>query len=185
VLREPIPADSDLVKFIGSPLRDVFRSLLSTTAEDKRIEEAVVAYRVRFADVGLFENAVYEGIPQVLERLSGDARLFVATSKPGLDAKRILEHFGLAHYFQSIYGSEFDGRLSVKSELIAHVVGTAGLNPQETVMVGDRYHDVAGAIQNGIEPAGVLWGHGSREELSAAGAKQLFDTPDELVRIVA
>jgi phosphoglycolate phosphatase len=185
VLREPIPAEGDLEKFIGPPLRDAFCELLATTPEDERIAAAVTAYRDRFSAEGMFENAVYEGIPQVLSALSSrNAQLFVATSKPHVYAKRILEHFELAQYFRGVYGSELDGRLSNKGELIGHVLAAASLRARDTVMVGDRLHDVMGALQNKVLPVGVLWGYGSREELTAAGAKQLFENPAELARLV-
>lgn len=181
-LRKPVPEDSELVKFIGPPLRASFRDLLSS---EEDADAAVAAYRDRFAAVGLFENAIYEGIPEALEALQAQGgRLFVATSKPRIFAERIIEHFGLAKHFSTVYGSELDGRLSDKSELIAYALAKSKLPPKDTAMIGDRRHDIAGALSNGVFAAGALWGYGSREELTAAGAQKLYSNPRELEQIV-
>jgi phosphoglycolate phosphatase len=183
-LNAPIPPESELESFIGPPLRDVFAQLLS--GDSGRVEAAVAAYRDRFTALGMFENAVYDGIPEVLDSLvARDVQLYVATSKPRVYAEQILVHFGLSRHFVAIYGSELSGALSDKGELIAHVLETAALRPAETVMVGDRLHDIRGARRNQVLPIGVLWGYGSREELSAAGAERLFERPDELQQLVA
>lgn len=181
-LGELSPPDSDLERFIGPPLHDTFSRLLS--GDSARIETAMRAYRERFSAVGMFENAVYPGIPQGLESLGAlGADLFVATSKPQVFAERILTHFGLARYFKEIFGSELSGVRSDKGELIGHVLVTARLRSNDTVMVGDREHDVRGARRNRVRAVGVLWGYGSREELAAAGAERLLEQPSDLVSL--
>ena len=181
-LDQPVPSRSDLQQLIGSPLRDVFNKLLPR--EDDLLESAISAYRERFAAVGMFENAVYAGIPEAIESLASQgARLFVATSKPVVFAEQILDHFGLAKHFSAIYGSELSGERSDKTELIAYVLETSRLRPKDTMMVGDRHYDVNGAMQNDVLPIGALWGYGSREELSAAGAKRLAEKPADVEQL--
>lgn len=179
-LGQPVPADSELLRFIGPPLRDSFRELLDTT-DDAPVEQALAFYRERYSAIGLFENNVYSGIPEALEalRVRGHT-LFVATSKPGVFAQRIVEHFHLADYFRTIWGSELDGTRSNKASLIAHVLQQEKLSPRETVMVGDRSHDAVGARANEIVPVGVLWGYGDEQELTAAQCKLLLRTPADL-----
>ena len=178
-LGEPSPRDSDLERFIGPPLHDTFARLLS--GDGARIEAAIQAYRERFATLGLFENTVYSGIPEVLESLGAlGAELFVATSKPQVFAEQILAHFGLAKHFKEVFGSELSGVRSDKGELIGHALATARLRSDDTVMVGDREHDVRGARRNHVRAVGVLWGYGSREELTAAGAERLLEQPSDL-----
>jgi phosphoglycolate phosphatase len=183
-LGQPVPAEKVLEGLIGPPLGATFRELLGPRA-DSAVGAAIAAYRERYSSVGMFESLVYEGIPDVLASLSSrGARLFVATSKPRVFAERILEHFDLARYFSAVHGSELDGRLSEKGDLVAHVLATSGLSASETLMVGDRRHDIVGALRNNVVPVGVLWGYGSEDELVAAGATRLLREPREAAGLV-
>ena len=108
-------------------------------------------YRERFSDVGLFENAIYDGIDDVLTAL-GDSghRLFVATSKPHVFADRIIDHFGLRHHFEHVFGSELDGTRVDKSRSAGICAEEAAVDPARTLMIGDRSHDMVGARNNGM-----------------------------------
>lgn len=179
------PADMDFQRFIGPPLRDTFALLLESHIDEECVTAAIDAYRERFSVTGMFENSVYDSVPAALDTLiARGARLYVATSKPRVFAERILEHFGLANRFAAIYGSELDGSLCEKAELIAHALAHSALNPKQTMMIGDRHHDIVGAIRNEVLPAGVLWGYGSETELRDAGATTLLSSPAEIPGLV-
>ena len=174
--------DDDLTWCIGPPLLGSFEKLVGSKQEAER---ALVLYRERFGEIGLFENKVYPGIRDVLQDLADEGRrLFVATSKPTVYADRILQHFELKDYFETIFGSELDGTRADKTDLLAWVVAQAVLEPAETVMIGDRRHDVLGAKNNGIGAIGVLYGYGDREELIGAGADMLCAAPGDLVNTI-
>ena len=170
------PPDSDLECYIGPPLQECFASLLPSESPEQ-IDTAVDLYRQRFSTDGIFENEVYPGIHDALAELrTGGASIYIATSKPCV----FVDHFGLRSYFQMIYGSELDGTRSNKSELIAHILAKESIPPRSTFMVGDRAHDVIGAITNGVFPVAALWGYGTREELNAAGATIFCERPEVL-----
>ena len=173
-----ISPDIKLESYIGPPLRDTFRSLCG---EDSDVEAAVAFYRERFSTIGLFENRVYDGIPLCLEQLRGRVKtIHLATSKPRIYAQQIIQHFELERYFDVIYGSELDGRLDDKTELINHILKREKLDAANTVMIGDRSFDVVGARNNNVRAIGVLWGYGSEAELDQAGAHQTCNHPAEL-----
>jgi phosphoglycolate phosphatase len=173
----PPRPESELLKCIGPPLLGSFQDLLGTT-DATRCSQAMQHYRDRFSDVGLYENAVYPGIPEALARLqTAGYALILATSKPLTYAKRILTHFELDPYFAATYGSELDGRMSDKGELIYHILRAESLEPNKTLMVGDREHDIHGATKAGIRSLGVLYGYGSEDELRSAGATALCESP--------
>ena len=110
--------------------------------------------------------------------------LFVATSKPQVQAKRIVDHFGLGEFFETVYGCELDGTRSRKPELLAYAIAqNPGAIPR--TMVGDRKHDLIGAVANGIRPIGVSYGYGSIEELTAAGAIKIVGTPSALPEVLS
>jgi len=183
-LGQPCPDDEALASFIGPPLRGTFATLLGTR-EAPLIEEAIRLYRERFGVVGLFENRVYDGVPDMLERLRGAGRFLVVTSKMAEYAERIVRHFGLAPHFVAVYGAEPAGRFDDKAELVAHVLAREGLAPERTVMIGDRAFDVVAARKNGLRAIGVLWGYGSEPELRAAGAEALCPAPAALPAALA
>ena len=179
------PGEDSLAKYIGPPLFSTFRELLHTD-DPSLIETAIAAYRERFSNVGMFENRIYEGVPDALERLrSYGATLVVATSKPEVFARRILQHFELNGWFKEVYGSKLDGTLSDKKDLVGHILERERISPTCSVMVGDREHDVVGAKGNGVRAIGVLWGYGGRVELEGAGADWLCEAPSALPGLVA
>jgi len=183
-LGQPAPPPEDLRSCIGPPLKQSFLTLLETT-DDRLAETAIAHYRERFGTVGLFENQVYPGIDQALTKLRHRGhRLFVATSKPTVFATKIVEHFGLSSHFHVIYGSELDGTRCEKAELLAHLLHRESLLAAQTLMIGDREHDVLGAKANGLRAIGVLWGYGTRDELNTAGATICLDSPAQLPRAV-
>ena len=170
--------------FIGPPLTDAFSEYFGFSEEDAKT--AVLYYRERYTDIGLFENTVYDGIPEMLSRLREAGKtLILATAKPEPFAKRILEHFGLADYFDLIVGATFDGTRHNKIDVLRHALsGVEDANIKDSVMVGDRSHDCLGAAHFGMDCIGVLYGYGSREELTDAGAKYIAETPKDVCRII-
>ena len=179
------PPMEALVWCIGPPLWQTWPVLLGSD-DPAESEQAMVHYRERFATVGLFENKVYDGIPEVLGALREDGcALFLATSKPLVFARKILAHFDLDRFFAGLHGAELDGRLSGKGELLSHLLIDRGLAPEVTVMVGDRKHDVIGARTAGLRALAVTYGYGSREELVAAAPDGLCDRPADIPDAIA
>ncbi|MCA9917352.1 MAG: HAD hydrolase-like protein, partial [Anaerolineales bacterium] len=144
-MERPYPPDASLDWCIGPPLQGSFAKLLQN--DDTAVTtEALRLFRERFSTVGLFENKPYPNIAHVLGQLQAAGfKLFIATAKPAVYARQIVEHFELARYFLAVYGSELDGRFSNKNELIAHILQTEKLSPTHTLMIGDREHDILGA----------------------------------------
>lgn len=184
-LGEEVPPMDELGWCIGPPLKDAFAKMFGEDQKE-RIADGVRHFRERFGDVGLFENEVYPDIPQLLSSLNKLGHtLHIATSKPEVFARRILDHFDLAGPFASIHGSELDGTRSNKGDLIAHILETQSIDNHRSVMIGDRKHDILGAIDNEVPGLGVLWGYGSREELECAGATACVPQPNDLIKIIS
>lgn len=173
-----------LRRCVGPPLQDSFAELLETT-DEALLADAIRLYRERFKPVGMFENSVYPDVPEGLETLRAQGhRLWVATSKPHVFAREIVEHFGLARFFERVHGSELSGVNADKGELIRYVLAEEGISPGHAWMVGDRMHDVLGARRNGVEAIGVLWGYGSEEELRAAAPRRIVASMAELCEAI-
>jgi phosphoglycolate phosphatase len=174
----------DVRRFIGPPLEDMMRVVLQTYGDD-RVEEAVAAYRQHYGESGLFGSEPYPGIGGSLRAMrAAGLRIYLATSKREVFARRILHHLEFATYFDGIHGSVPGGALDHKPELLAHIVSQHDLLPSHSLMVGDRRYDIFGAHAVGMRGLGVLWGYGTRDELETAGANQLVESAADLARTV-
>ena len=172
-----IPEDKN--KFLGPPLYRSFAEFCGMNEE--QVNEAVRIFRERYSTVGLFENRVYEGVPEMLKRLrDGGKRIMVATSKPEVYAVRIFDRFGLSQFFEIVGGANINGTRNDKDEVIEYVLEKAGISDRSSVlMIGDRRQDVIGAHKTGLKCMGILWGFGSIEELTEAGADFIAETPEK------
>jgi phosphoglycolate phosphatase len=175
-----VPENDDLTWCIGPPLLHSFELLVGKD----RAGSAVNLYRERFSDIGWQENLLYPGVRKTLEQLSGAGwRLFVATSKPHIYARKIIRHFQLSSYFETVYGAELDGTRSDKSELLKYAISDSQAKGTLT-MIGDRKHDVIGALANQMTVIGVTYGYGSLQELHQAGATRIVNHPTELLPLL-
>ena len=178
----PISDEINIDWIIGPPLKASLAKILNVEADHVLAEQALMGYRERFAVKGLYENHVFEGVAETLAELKRRGyRLFLATAKPTVYAKQILEHFDLAQYFTDIHGSELNGDRTNKAELIQYILAQPQLQADQCMMVGDREHDIFGARHNGIETIAVSYGYGSQEELEVAQPKYKIDRFNQLL----
>lgn len=173
----------DLVRFIGPPLKESFKEFYSFSEGEAL--NAIDFYREYFSEYGLYENRVYEGIPELLQLLKGKGfTLAVATSKPTPFAESILRHFNLDQYFTEITGSNLDNTGTAKKEIISLALKLLNKNPGDSVMVGDRKHDVIGARDNSVTSVGVLYGYGDLEEMEREGCQYIAEDIPALEKIL-
>lgn len=173
----------DLLCFIGPPLIDSFQDFYGFSLKDAEV--AVDKYRERYKDIGIFENGIYDGITDMLAacRKAGK-KICLATSKPEVFARRILEKYGMAGYFDEVVGSTLDGSINAKCDVIKEAFRRMNIRNDEelshVVMVGDRKHDIIGAKQCNIQSVGVRFGYAEEGELEEAGADYIVGTVEEL-----
>lgn len=163
----PVPEDSLLNEFIGPPLMESFRKYCNVSLEDSRL--LLEYYREYFGVKGYLENKLYPDTVAVLEAIkAGGGSVYLATSKPELYAFKIVEHFGIDRYFTFKAGNNMEETRCAKKDVIGYLFKQTGIDPNETVMIGDRDYDVIGAHACSIPIAAVLHGYGNREELKNA-----------------
>ena len=169
---------------IGPPLMYSFTEFYGFSREDA--EKATEYYRECFSKTGIYENEVYDGIKDVLGALKKAGKtLILATAKPEPYANIILEHFGLAEYFDIVTGATFDETLNNKTDIITVALERAGVTDKsKAVMIGDRFHDIEGAKINAIATIGVLYGFGTVEELTEYKADFVAETPADILKII-
>lgn len=170
--------------FIGPPLKEAFMEKFSLSEDAAK--EMVAHYRVEFPRKGIYENRLYDGVKEMLEKLKKSGKtIALATSKPLQFAEIVLNHFDLAKYFDVVIGATFDGTLGRKADVIKVALEKCGVDKlKEALMIGDRYHDIDGANENGIDSIGVLYGFGDHEELTKAGATYIAESPKQIAEII-
>ena len=175
---------TQLVKFIGPPLIESFAEIYNLSVQQAR--QAIVFYREYFAEKGIFENSVYDGVEDLLKSLvKAGKRLCVATSKPEVYAKKILNHFNLSQYFEYIAGATMDETRIKKQDVIEYALEKCNFADRtKAVMVGDRKHDILGAKMCSVDSIGVLFGYGSLEELQTAGATYIAKTVGDIEKFI-
>jgi phosphoglycolate phosphatase len=182
------PDLSKLERFIGPPLRDSFCGFYGDVINETNVEEVVASYRKHFEPKGIFQNKVYEGIPELLKKLKANGKkLALASSKPEVFVRRILEYFSLEEYFDVIVGSLLDGTRENKSEIVSEALNQLFSTLPElenTVMVGDRKFDIEGAKAQKVTSIGVNYGFADPGELEGVGADFIANTVLELEEIL-
>lgn len=175
---------TELYNFIGPPLIDSFMKYYNMNYEDGL--KAVEYYREYFGVTGIFENTMFDGIPELLNTIKMSGRtISLATSKPEQYAVRILEHFNLTQYFDFVGAATMDESRSKKADVIDYTLKQLCVNDKsKVVMVGDRHHDIEGANVNGLDSIGVLFGYGDREELETAGATYISKTVNDIMKFL-
>lgn len=178
------PDFEEIRAYIGPPLMDTFQNAYGFSEE--KAAEATAKYRERYNVIGWKENVVYDGIEEALKRLYDEGKiLLVATSKPQIQAVKILEHFGLARYFQDICGADPQTQRNHKDKVIQYALEHNQITDLASVlMVGDTKYDIIGAKQCGIDGVGVLYGFGTKEEMELAGAVGIAETPWQMAELV-
>ncbi|MFD2442643.1 HAD family hydrolase [Bacillus sp. CGMCC 1.16607] len=170
--------------FIGPPLQISFSEIYGFNEE--KAQEAIQYYRERFEEKGMFENELYSNISTLLKLLKEQQlTLVVATSKPTVFSEKILKYFNIDQYFDLVVGSNLDGTRSSKTEIIQYILDKyTEYKLEDFIMIGDRKHDIIGAMNTGIDSIGVTYGYGSFEELSHSNPTYLVKSVEELTRIL-
>ena len=176
------PGRDYLKQFVGPPLGDSFEKTLGFSPEDAA--KGIAFYKEYYAEKGVYENDVYPGIPELLEKLKESGKkLIVATTKAELMANVVMDHFGLRKYFDLMVASNNTDRKN-KIDVLNYAIENGGVDRERAVMVGDRFYDITGAAHFGMTSVGVLYGYGSRQELEEAGATHIAESVDSLYDIL-
>ncbi|UCF92039.1 MAG: HAD hydrolase-like protein [Desulfobacterales bacterium] len=176
--------EQDLRWAVGPPLEHVMIRLLSGYSKTE-IRKAVSVHRDHYNSKGLQETVLYPGVVQTLTEIRTlGKKMFIGTSKPRDTAVVVCERLKIKHFFQEIYGRSLDVKEHDKTDLIKLLISSEAIKPKETVVVGDRKHDIDAAHNNGLTTIGVTYGYGTRSELIQSGADALCDKPEQILHFV-
>ncbi len=175
--------ENTLMAFIGPPLIETYKKQFGF--DDIIATRAIAYYREYFSEKGLYENRLYPGIPALLKELRARGKkIILATAKPEIYARRIIEYFEIDGFFCHVQGTKMDGSIVSKNDVISYIMHTLRLSSTDTVMVGDREDDIRGAKENNIRSIGVTYGYGSTEELIRSGADRIAQSVASLYQLI-
>lgn len=178
----PHDENEDLSFVIGPPLLIMFQEHYGVSVTEA--EELVKSYREYYADKGIYDSELYDGVTDMLKQLKDDGILLgIASSKPKKFVKLLLEHFNILQYFDSVCGVDFKVDCEPKPSIILRCMQELGSTAEDSLIVGDRSYDIDGAAENGADSAGVLWGYGTKFEFIESGAKFIAEKPGDIEAI--
>ena len=128
----------------------------------------------------------------MLQALSeSGCHLAVASSKPEVFVKKVLDHFDIEKYFSVVVGSGLDGSREKKEEVVEEALRQLGIlelseeeRRESCAMIGDREFDIQGARAWKLTGVGVRYGFAAEGELEAEGADAIAETVEELKEIL-
>ena len=175
--------ENTLRSLIGPPLETSFMEFYHFNID--KTKTAIGYYREYYFEKGIYENKLYPGIDYLLAKIRDDNKVSIlATSKPTTSALKILKYFHIDNYFYDIKGSNLDGTMVEKEEIIKFIIEKHNLKKETTIMIGDRKYDIAGAHKNGIDSIAVLYGYGSKEELDECEPTYMCKTTADILGII-
>lgn len=178
-----ISYNGDLKKFIGPSFIHSFPAFLST--DETTTDKLITAYREDYSVNGVYECTLYRGVKDLLISLkNAGKKIILATTKPRRFAQIILKRKGIYKYFDFVAGSEPDGNITEKEDVLNHIFTSTSAVPQKAVLVGDTIYDCLGAKAIGIDCIGVTYGFGKKDELISKGAKFIVDSIKELEKLL-
>lgn len=180
----PVNDKSELKKCVGPPLTYSFGTFFKLSEKDAI--KAVEIYREYYAEKGIYEARLFDGIDEMLNKLKKKGKtLIMATSKTEIYAKQIASHFDIEKYFTFIGGASYDTTRIEKKDVIEYILKVCNITDiSSCVMLGDRLYDIIGASSCNIQSIGALYGYGSKQELEKAGCKIFIEKPVDLCNII-
>jgi phosphoglycolate phosphatase len=173
-----------LRSYVGPSLKQTFLS--NYFPDGDKYQEAITHYRAYYAEKGIFENKLYDGMTEVLEEIkNNEGTIALSTAKPTYFAKIILKYFSIDKYFDVVVGSHLGGTRTDKKDIIFETLDQLGLpDPKNCYMIGDREHDIIGAKHHNLKTIGVKYGYAPRGELEAVKPTEIVSKPLEIINAI-
>jgi len=175
-----LPAVNELQWIVGPPIKESIEKLLLEQGKVEQLETTHKAFRQAYDSNGFMQYSAYKGAQELINDLKKHYQLFIASSKPQPGPSKIIKCLDLEDHFTGVYGALLDEKIKTKTDVLNLLFSKNNIATSETLMIGDRYHDLEGAKNCNISAIGVTWGYGSRKELSAYPHLNIFDQISEL-----
>lgn len=183
-MKIPYGSPDELKRYIGPPLFEEWQRTLGISPE--KSSEMLLVFREFYQTYGWWDNELYPGVPEMLAELRDRGKKIVlATSKPEIFAKKILDLFDISRYFDFVGGAASDKIRDKKHEVLSYSLNAIGCREMsECILVGDRKYDAEGAASLGVDSLGVLYGHGTKAEITAANFTYVAENVADIARLL-
>jgi phosphoglycolate phosphatase len=184
-----LPCDV-IAGYIGDGAPMLVRRALCDPDDENFVEEALNYFLGYYREHKLDNTYVYDGVKEALAALSRSAngqprkmKMAVLTNKPVRPSQMIVDALGLGGFFVQVYGGNSFHTKKPDPQGAQALLRENGVQPQETVMVGDSEIDVLTARNAGMFSVGLSYGF-APHTLETVPPDVLVDTPQELAQVL-
>lgn len=173
--------------FVGNGARVLMEKSLKAAGDTdaSRIEEGMEIYGRIFDRNCTYHVTPYEGIPEMLKALKDKGiQLAVLSNKPDRQTVKVVKAIFGEELFDYAQGQKEGIRRKPEPDGVWYLMEQMHVSKEECLYIGDSEVDAATGRNAGLKTIGVLWGFRDRKTLETAGADELIDRPDELLKFV-
>ena len=157
-------SDDDIKSLIGYPLDIMYKEL---GIEDDKINDFITSYKNRYRVISTEQTTLLENALEAVELATKIGRVSVVTTKTRMYTIPLLEHSGIAHFFEVVTGRENVENPKPHPEPILTTLEQMNYDKElhDVWMIGDTKLDLIAANAANVNSIGVLCGYGEELEL--------------------
>lgn len=180
----PAHAIEEYKFFVGNGINKLFERALPPEARTQANVLCIRQAFLRHYDAHNTDRSrPYPGIPALLEELhQAGIRLAVASNKYQAATGKLIGHFFPGIPFAAVFGQREGVPAKPDSAVIREILTLTGINPADTLYVGDSGVDMQTACQGGVTACGVTWGFRPQEELERFHPAYIADAPEQIAK---
>jgi len=182
---KPEPMFADTKSIIGLTLDIAIARMQGKEHADEEDVEMMAYYKSLFAVVRKdldFKEPLFPGIRELIDEIGPRDNLLIGavTGKSRRGLNLVMETHGFDRYF--VVGRTADDCPSKPHPaMVTECCGETGMEPADTLVIGDAIYDMQMAKAAGAKAVGVSWGYASVDELKKAGADAVVHHPSEIL----
>jgi len=169
-----------VIPFMGPTLVESF-----STVDQERVEELIAEYRqfnIKMHDEFVEE---YETVFETVEALHNKGyKIGIVTTKARNVVEMGLNFSRLKQFFDTVITIDDVKNAKPHPEPIQLALKKLNSTPEETIMVGDNYHDIEGGKNAGTKTAGVAWSLKGKDFLETYQPDFMLEKMSDILQIL-
>lgn len=182
-----VPHRSQLLRHVGLSVA-VAMQAMTGLGDCEVVTKLSDDYRAAFTELrkeARLAEPMFPGAREAIGALSANDGILLgmATGKSRRGVDRLVEREGLEGVFSAIMTAD-DAPSKPHPAMIEQAMGAVGARAADTVMIGDTTFDILMARAASVRAIGVAWGYHEADELIEAGASDVVEDFDALLRLL-